>query len=765
PGNVMVTDQGRVKVLDFGLAKLRPEVAEDPGKEAPTEPLTDAGLAIGTVPYMSPEQLQGKPVDHRSDVFSLGVVLYEMATGRRPFAGDSSAGLMSSILRDQPPSVIELEPRLPRHLGRIVRRCLEKDPRRRYQSALDVRIELEDLRREVEADQLLPSTSPRGVAHPATGARRPRAAAWAAVGLLAAAVLAYWGWQAARGEAERAAPRAASFTQLTQETGRELQPTVSPDGKFVAYTSDAAGSWDIYLLRVDGRNPINLTAGSPADDRQPAFSPDGSRIAFRSERDGGGIFLIGATGESVRRLTDFGYNPSWSPSGRELAIATESIDGYPYSRLSVSQLWVVDVESGRAQELFAGDAVQPAWSPHGQRIAFWGIMEIATGQRDLWTVRADGSDPVAVTDDLPLDWSPAWSPDGRHLVFASDRGGTLNLWRVAIDEESGEVQGPPQALSTPSQWAGEIRFSRDGGLAAFSSQDRQANVEQVAFDPDAGRVAGEPRRVTRLSLPLVDPSLSPDGERLVFRTVMPQEDLFTIRTDGSDLRRVNDDPHRDRGPSWSPDGEWIYFYSNRSGRYEIWRIRSDGSSAQQVTRREGMQLWFPVVSPEGSRLAAFNTEGTSVVDLTLPPPVADADVRSLPNPAPATAFQGNAWSSDGTLLAGVGYGGSWETVLGVLLLDVASGRFRQVGSLRRDPRFEWEGPLAWVPGEGALLLSSVGTLKHLEIDSGVVTDLLRPPAGTALGSPMLSSDGRTLYYLRRNEQADIWMITFETGAE
>ena len=231
----------------------------------------------------------------------------------------------------------------------------------------------------------------------------------------------------------------ATFSRLTDQAGLESFPASCPTVNRSWYPSAASGNLDLYLQRVEGRNTTNLTADSSADDTQPAFSPDGTRIAFRSERGGGGIFVMGATGEAVRRLSDVGYNPSWSPDGRFIVCAQETIE-QPASRYSnASALWVIDVSTGERRQITAGDAVQPSWSPHGHRIAYWAAD--ATGQRDLWTMPARGGAPVAVTNDRFVDWSPIWSPDWRYLFFSSDRGGSMNLWRVPVDEATGLAQG------------------------------------------------------------------------------------------------------------------------------------------------------------------------------------------------------------------------------------------------------------------------------------------------------------------------------------
>ena len=213
-----------------------------------------------------------------------------------------------------------------------------------------------------------------------------------------------------------------TFEQLTTQAGVERDPSLSPDGKWVVYQGNQTGNADIYLRSVGGQNPINLTADSPDDETEPAFSPDGDSIAFRSSRQDGGIFVMGRTGESVRRLTHDGYTPAWSPDGTQIVYATD--DAAVMERGYVSELWTVVVATGERRRIFEGDAVQPSWSPNGLRIAFWQTFGERTGQRDIATIPADGGTPVFVTSDPSVDWNPVWSPDGRFLfspAIAVDR--------------------------------------------------------------------------------------------------------------------------------------------------------------------------------------------------------------------------------------------------------------------------------------------------------------------------------------------------------
>jgi len=455
-------------LLDFGLA--RPALAGI-NTATVTSALTAAGAIVGTFHYMSPEQVEGREVDARTDIWSLGATLYEMASGARAFDGSSAASLMSAVLRDEPRPMTELAPLTPPAFERLVNQCLAKDPDDRWQSAGDVKRELEWIAGGTAARS---SISEPAAAEPAVRSRRAIAGAAVAAALVVTAAVAWWfGRQSNVPEAPWS-----EFTQLTDASGVETGPSLSPDGGSFAYSSTARGSSDIYVQRVGGRNPV-LVAGDPArDEVWPAFSPDGKQIAF-SLSGTGGIFVVGATGESVRRVTDVGSNPAWSPDAQRIAFCMEEVRT-PYNTFSDSTLWTVDLSGGAPVKLEVGleladdGLFQPDWSPSGQRIAFWTNTH---GQRDLGTIAAAGGAAVMLTADAAVDWTPVWSPDGRFLYFASDRGGSIGIWRIPVDETSGSATGSPEPIASGVDVAMDLpHLSADGTSLVFRSKIQSVNL-------------------------------------------------------------------------------------------------------------------------------------------------------------------------------------------------------------------------------------------------------------------------------------------------
>jgi Tol biopolymer transport system component len=741
PENLFLLNDGRIKILDFGLARQDPllagekDLTSSPTAARPTNP----GAMIGTVGYLAPEQARGEVADHRADIFSLGAVLFEMLTGHRAFKGTSPAELLSSVLRDEPPPPSDTDPRIPKALDLIVQHCLEKGPDERFQSARDLAFHL---------DSLGGSVTQRGVIEPLPQRRRwprPVALALAALALLGGGVEV--GRRIGRGGGGAGSvPR--SFQQLTDLPGEERQAQIGPTGTAFVFVSDSSGNPDIYLQRVGGRNPVNLTPDSPAADTAPSFSPDGERVAFRSDRDGGGIFVMGSTGESVKRLTDFGYDPAWSPDGKQIVFS--SGDGQnPWSRDALAQLWLVPSSGGEVRQLTkGGDAVQPSWSPGGRRIAFWGLRH-DSGQRDLWTIPADAAGepvPVEVTSDPAVDWNPVWSPDGRTLFFASVRGGSMNLWRVAIDEASGRPRGEPQPVTTPSRMSGSISLTRDGSRLAYVSSDQRSTIQRFRLDPATGRLAEPPRPVFQGSRVIYTQDLSPSGEWIVFSTLGVREDLFVVRADGTGYRQITDDAFRDRGPQWSPDGSRIGFYSDRSGRYETWTIQPDGSKLEQQTKTAGPSRWDSVWSPDGKSLATTDGVQTWIEDLTKP--LAQRKAEPLPPLEVKRALLPRSWSPDGNTLAGdLDFYVSPNSV--TLLYSFASRTYRALPEARGTPE--------WLGDSRRLLVAQHDRIVLVDTLTGRASPVL---AVAALGIS-LSRDGRWVTYIEPHSEADVWMAALE----
>jgi serine/threonine protein kinase/WD40 repeat protein len=743
PDNIMVRPDGYVKLLDFGLAKLT-EVEEPAGADAAH---TRAGAQMGTLAYMSPEQATGETIDHRTDIWSLGVVLYELATGQKPFGGRNRQATVNAILSSEPPSAGASDPNLPPDLDLILDKALEKDRDLRYQTAADFRADLRRLLRSIES-------APAGGAQARASARPPGpAASRRRLFLQAAALLALAGTGLAVWLFTKSRPSAPDWTraarvQLTDYPGTEYFPTLAPDGKSFVYASRVNGNWDLLLQRVGGKNATTLTPDTPSNESQPAFSPGGDRIAFRSSREPPGIYVMEATGENVRLVTAGGFHPSWSPDGKEIVYSTIGRDA-PTTRTTVpSAIWVVSLETGAKRLLTSTDAVQPSWSPGGQRIAYW-FMPPNVGRSDIATIGRRGGEVVVVTKDGSTNWNPVWSPDGKFLYWASDRGGNMGFWRVAIEEETGRLLGEPEAVVTPSTFNRHLSFSRDGRRLLYVQTSQQSNIRAVEFNPKSERVVGQFFWVTRGDRQISRPDLSPDGRQFVMRVPRrTQDDIAVVNRDGTNWRDITNDKFFDRYPRWSPDGKRIAFASDRSGNYEIWIINADGTNLRQVTFDSERGASFPLWSPDGRRLAFRRNFVNEIIE------VDGAQAGQTPQPLPApegdTHFVAWDWSPDGEKLLGNFDGPR----LGVAYFSLTDRKYEKVNDFETYPMWMSDSRRFVFFAESKAYIGDAVTKRVREIfDPEEEPEQLR-----SLG---IAKDDRLLYFSVYESESDIWLLDLQ----
>jgi len=753
PQNIKASMEGKVKVLDFGLAKAMDPTGAGAASggasasqlaQSPTLTLgaTALGVILGTAAYMAPEQAKGLPVDKRADIWAFGVVLYEMLCGRRLFEAPTVPETLALVLT-RPPDLAALPATTPPAIRRLVRRCLERDPRSRLHDIADARIVLAET--QAGGDELV---SPVVAGPPARRSIPLPVAGAAAIALVVAGYLV--GQLGAPAPAARVGSSSPTFQKLTSRPGLETTPALSPDGKTLYFAAPHAerDDLDLWFTPVGGRKPIDLTADSSEDDSYPAVSPDGRLIAFRSERSDGGIFLMGATGESVRRLADGCFDPSWSPDGSRIACTT-CPSGDPLARPCSGTLQVIEIASGARRKIATGDAAAPAWSSDGRRLAYWGIHE-GKGQRDVWTVAVDGGEPVALTDDAAIDWNPVWSADGGSLAFLSDRGGAPGLWSIAIDATSGRPLGTPRSVVLPTEYADGVR--RVGGRWVYVSRALRATIERRDFDPDRLALVGPARTVVEITGRMQSAALSPDGRSIAFSSFFPQQDLFVVGVDRGAPVQLTDDRAFDRFPIWDPNGERILFMSNRGGSYQIWAIRPDGSGLEQLTGGSEESGWVPLLSPDRTRLSTNHRRGLKVYDARGAAPWTAFERFGEPEVEKVPRFDGWSWSPDATRIAGF-----------VNLTDqVLAGGGRRVAYYSLPDRklrwFEAEGTgVAWSP-DGRRLLVSNGKdgLRTLDTVTGAVRALAGGEAFAEVHASF-SADLRTSILFRNQQEADIWL--------
>ena len=625
PENIMVRPDGLVKVLDFGLARMTEAPADSSGESS-----TEAGTVMGTPRYMSPEQARGLKVDARTDIFSLGVVLYEMVAGQVPFVGASTAEVFVALLGQDPPpleALSGLPADLQEELETIIWLALEKDRTTRYQTISEFAADLERLKhqleqveQEVELAQTLTAASGAVVnpsnARRSSGARRatlrpaagvtaaltvevppPAVARWRwwalALVLLGGVGFAFYQWISPRislnGARHLAGP--SKTIPFTSFPGVKEYCSFSNDGNAIVFAWDGAqkelnGKRDIYVKQIGVGDPQQLTH-TPEDELIPAWSPDGVFIAFLRDLGGKyGVYLVPARGGAERKLTEASSGLSWSPDSKWLALASlASATNDRNDRNDQGSILLLNLETGEQRRLMKDlppvRELSPAISPDGKTVAF--LRSFSNSAREIFVVPLEGGAPKQLTTDKRPIFGLAWTADSNELVFSANRGGGRGLWRVSVKG------GVPERIVVTGQNPSFPAISRQGNRLAYTDAYTDSNLYLYEGAGFAGRGVpgkfGEPRAILTSTREDTSPQFSPDGTRLVFTSQRNgSEEVFGADSQGEQTRQLTafDGPNAGT-PHWSPDGKWIAFDSRANGSPDIYVISAEGGAARRLT--------------------------------------------------------------------------------------------------------------------------------------------------------------------------------------